>query len=89
MNSENRVLKLFEEVKNLPANELDIFSDLFWQFIQEKREGEKMFASLEADLEACRKEYGDAPKLSDEEIDRILKDIRQQNRPTSNEVSKQ
>jgi len=39
-----------------------------------------MLKALEADMEACRKEYGDAPKLSDEEIERILKDIRKQTR---------
>lgn len=44
------------------------------------KEDEKMLKALEADIEACRKEYGDAPKLSDEEIDQILKDIRKQAR---------
>jgi len=44
------------------------------------KEDEKMLKALEADMEACRKEYGDAPKLSDEEIERILKDIRKQTR---------
>jgi len=44
-----------------------------------------MLKALEAELEACRKEYGDAPKLSDEEIDRILKDIRKQTRRADQE----
>jgi hypothetical protein len=39
---------------------------------------EKMRESLQADMEACHKEYENAPKLSDDEIDRILKDIRRQ-----------
>ncbi|WP_027093368.1 hypothetical protein [Cohnella thermotolerans] len=77
-----RALELLEEVKKLPDDELGVFYGLFRKYMQEKEE-ERMLASLEADFEACRKEYEDAPKLSDEEIDKIIKDVRRQNRRTS------
>lgn len=50
-----------------------------------KKEEKDMLEALEADFEACRKEYGDAPRLGDEEIDRILKDIRKQTHRTDQE----
>ncbi|MCF6094530.1 hypothetical protein L1765_11205 [Microaerobacter geothermalis] len=31
---------------------------------------------LRSEFEACDKEYGDAPKLSEEELDRIIKEVR-------------
>jgi len=47
---------------------------------------EKVQESLQADMEACHKEYENAPKLSDEELDRILKDIRRQVRRQGEEA---
>ena len=32
--------------------------------------------SLQKEFEACRREYADAPPLSDEELNRIIKEIR-------------
>ncbi|MGG1250557.1 hypothetical protein [Brevibacillus agri] len=32
--------------------------------------------SLQKEFEACQREYADASPLSDEELDRIIKDIR-------------
>lgn len=41
-----------------------------------KKEDKKMLEVIEKAFEACEKEYADAPKLSDEEIERIIKDVR-------------
>lgn len=40
------------------------------------KEEKKMLEQLDKEIEMCWKEYADAPKLSDEEIDRIVKEVR-------------
>lgn len=40
------------------------------------KEDKKMLEVIEKAFEVCEKEYANAPKLSDEEIERIIKDVR-------------
>ena len=42
-------------------------------FMEKERKG---MDSLQKELEACRREYADAPRLSEEELDRIIKEVR-------------
>ncbi len=41
-----------------------------------KKGDKKMLDVVDKAFDVCEKEYADAPKLSDEEIGRIIKDVR-------------